>query len=37
MKKLCRSCLVLVAFRWEEGDCPDCARLNVENRQPIAA
>jgi hypothetical protein len=26
-KTLCRECLVLVAFRWPETDCPECARL----------
>ena len=28
MKKLCHTCLVLLAFRWDEADCADCDRLN---------
>ncbi len=37
VKKLCKACLVLVAFRWAEVDCADCARLDYQAREPIAA
>jgi hypothetical protein len=37
MKTLCKACLVLVAFRWAEVDCADCARLNAREQERVAA
>lgn len=28
-KPLCTACLVLIAFRWSEVDCPACNRLST--------
>ena len=37
VRRLCHTCLVLVAFRWAETQCIDCDRLNGESFEHLSA